>query len=391
MRSMAVNTSAQPNVVHAPDALTTGGRQGTVPAVRPAAVTQEMAVRAAARAAAAKEATVEEAAMKAAVDSIERSLPSTDKNKAATTRVATQVVRHIKQARSSVATSAPARAAASVRSVSSATAAAAARSSPASADAVGAPRARHPAAATSASARAGELPAIPEPAPNGVAEALASADESDVQESGKKKGKGKSWTLPKRKALSKAVVVATLNEISGADQTAAEFWQAVHDGSVTQVPVSLSQTQLSGRWGSRTFTASQTEFQRTIGPCCQRYAHFYIVASSDNLTGNLDEEGVRRAARALYSAACACATERKDSEEEEQLLIAGKALPERWARAVPENWEPCWEDLKVLDNWSGAAADLDILALLADEGVTDAESASTSDHLSSSPEKRPSL
>lgn len=73
------------------------------------------------------------------------------------------------------------------------------------------------------------------------------------------------------------------------------------------------------------------------------------------------------AARALYSASSAYSAVRKDREEEKQLSQAGKAAPQRRARMVPENWQPCWEKLRALDKWSGAAADPDISALLEEE------------------------
>lgn len=35
---------------------------------------------------------------------------------------------------------------------------------------------------------------------------------------------------------------------------------------------------------------------------------------------------------------------------------------------MPENWQPCWEELRALDKWSEAAADPEIAALLGTEG-----------------------
>lgn len=178
------------------------------------------------------------------------------------------------------------------------------------------------------------------------------------------RGKGRSWTLDERKALAKAYAVATLNGVAGTDQTKDEFWDAVHEGYVSQCPSGQSSYALAGRWRNRTASAAMTEFVRNVGPCSQRFAHFYYVARSDKLTGNLDEESVLSAARALYSASSAYSAVRKDSEEEEKLKKAGKAPPQRRARMVPENWQPCWEELRVLDKWSGAAANPDIAAVM---------------------------
>lgn len=178
----------------------------------------------------------------------------------------------------------------------------------------------------------------------------------------RRRGKGKVWNVEERVALAKAYTVATLNSVAGADQVGDDFWLAVFKGFVEQTPPDLPLHKKVGRWGDRPPLAAKTEFLRNVGPGSQRYAHFYFVARSDALTGNLDEEGVKRAARALYLATSAYDAVRKDCDEEEALASAGKAMPERRARMAPENWQPCWEELRKLDKWSGAAADPDISA-----------------------------
>lgn len=354
----------------APTAQSTGLRQGRVNVINASSVTRQMAARAAGRAAAAKEAACREAALKAAQEAMDMAVPPVAGNASASSRAVARLARGVAEVLptlavpSSTAARSPVSAAPTAAAATSATTAGSRRPT---APAVQAPAGRRAARPPSADAPPEAQPAEAQPPAGSAPDSTASAETSDVQDGAKNKGKGKSWSPAERKALAKAFAVATLNGISGADQTTPEFWQAVHEGFVTQMPANLSSTQRSGRWNSRTFTALQTEFQRNVGPCSQRYAHFYFVASSDNLTGNLDEEGVKRAARALYSASSAYAAARKDSEEEEKLSKAGKALPERRARSAPENWQPCWEDLKVLDKWSGAAANPDITALVDDE------------------------
>lgn len=180
---------------------------------------------------------------------------------------------------------------------------------------------------------------------------------------GKGKGKGKVWNLEERVALCKAFAVATLNSASGSDQTPENFWKAVYNGFVGLTPTNVAASKLKGRWADRPVGSAQTEFQRNVGPSCQRYAHFYFIASSDDLTGNLDEEGVKRAARGLYSATSAYDAARKDGEEEDARATAGMDLPERRPRMPPDNWGPCCDQLRVLDKWSGAAADPEIEVL----------------------------
>lgn len=69
-----------------------------------------------------------------------------------------------------------------------------------------------------------------------------------------------------------------------------------------QTPEGLTGNQLAERWGQRTWSALMVVFTRNISPCCQRFAHFYHVAST-TATGNLDEEGILRSARSLHTAA----------------------------------------------------------------------------------------
>lgn len=135
---------------------------------------------------------------------------------------------------------------------------------------------------------------------------------------------------------------------------------AVYRVFVEQCPSGLTSYALHGRWRNGSATAAMTEFLQNVRPCSQRFAHLFFVASSDKLTGNLDEEDVERAARALYSASSAYTAVQKDCEEEEQLSQASKAAPQCRARMVQENWQPFREELRVLDKWSGAAADPDI-------------------------------
>lgn len=121
----------------------------------------------------------------------------------------------------------------------------------------------------------------------------------------------------------------------------------------------LTGNQLAERWGQRTWSALMVVFTRNISPCCQRFAHFYHVAST-TATGNLDEEGILRSARSLHTAAAMYASEHADATKETKRKAQGKGVPVRRARLVPQNWEPCWQELRTLDKWSGAAANPDV-------------------------------
>eukprot|EP00170_Pyropia_yezoensis_P005799 contig_23594_g5817 len=123
---------------------------------------------------------------------------------------------------------------------------------------------------------------------------------------------------------------------------------------------------MRGRWTSRPPTSAKTELLRNIGPGSQRFADFYHVASTQ-LTGNMDEASVLRATRCLFTATSAYAAERKDIDYERVLKEQGKAPPVRRARLQPENWQPCWLVLRMLDKWSGATANPGMDKLILDD------------------------
>lgn len=88
------------------------------------------------------------------------------------------------------------------------------------------------------------------------------------------RGEGKRWSPDERKALAKAYAVATLNGVSGTDQTKKELWLAVYRIFVKHCPSGLTSYALHGRWRNRSATTAMTEFLRSVGPCSQRFAHF---------------------------------------------------------------------------------------------------------------------
>lgn len=146
------------------------------------------------------------------------------------------------------------------------------------------------------------------------------------------------------------------------------FREYIVQGFVEQMPTDLPTSKKKGRWGDRPWSSGEVELLPNIGPCAQRYAHFYFFAGSDALTESLDEDGVRRAARALYSVASACNATRQNCREEGAYQKAGNPLPERRAHKIPENWHLCGEELRVLYKWNGAAADPEIAAHLEVKG-----------------------
>lgn len=198
----------------------------------------------------------------------------------------------------------------------------------------------------------------------------------------KKKGKGMVWNTPERVALCIAVRTATLNAVQGTSQTGDAFWEDVLEGFIAQTPKNLIHSQLRGRWPNRTVTAAKGEFLRNISTCCQRFAHFYHVAST-RLTGNMDEAAVMRATRCLYSSTAVYAAVQKDVDYEAVLRAQGKEPVDNRARLVPENWQPCWQELRALDKHSGAAANPEMERLFLSEadvadGSDDSDSGSQS-------------
>lgn len=180
------------------------------------------------------------------------------------------------------------------------------------------------------------------------------------------KGKGRVWTTAERVALCEAFKINTLDAVAGTSQTSNTLWAKVWFSFASRTPPNLPASELNGRWSNRPPTSAKTEFLRNIGPCSQRFAHFYHVASTQ-LTGNMTEESVLRSARCLYTATGAYSAERKDIDYEMVLKEQGKSPPVRRARLLPENWQPCWQVLRTLDKWSGASANPEMEKLFLDD------------------------
>lgn len=106
--------------------------------------------------------------------------------------------------------------------------------------------------------------------------------------------------------------MATPNSVFGADQDGDEFWFDIFKGFVEQMPPNFPPSKKSGRRGNRQWPFSKVECLRYIGPCAQRYAHLHFVAGLFALTGNLHEDCVNRAGRALYFVASEYKAARKD-------------------------------------------------------------------------------
>lgn len=185
-------------------------------------------------------------------------------------------------------------------------------------------------------------------------------------------GNGRAWTTLERVALCEAYKLQTLDALNGTSQTANTLWAKVWFAFASRTPPNLSVSDLRGRWSNRALTSAKTEFQRNIAPCTQRFAHFYHVASTQ-LTGNMNEESVLRAARCLYTATGAYAAERRDIDYEKVLQEQGKASPVRRACLLPENWQPYWKVLRTMDKWSGASATPEMEKLFLNDTDDDCE------------------
>lgn len=206
-----------------------------------------------------------------------------------------------------------------------------------------------------------------------VQEVMAGGGGPGKSKNGKKAGKGRVWTTPERVALCEAYKQCTQDAGVGTSQQAPTLWSSIWFAFVRRTPPKLTSFEMRGRWSNRPPTSAKNEFQRNIGPCCQRFAHFYHVAST-RLTGNMNEESVLRAARCLYTATSAYSAEQKDVDYEKVLKEQGKSAPVRRARLVPENWQPCWQVLRGMDKWSGASANPEMERLFIDDAEDEDES-----------------
>lgn len=223
-----------------------------------------------------------------------------------------------------------------------------------------------------AMARPAEAAAGPAATAAGRAAAPAGAGTGGAGNGTGSKGKGRAWTTPERVALCEAYKLHTLDAVNGTIQTANNLWAKVWFAFASRTPPNLSVSDLRGRWSNRAPTSAKTEFQRNIAPCTQRFAHFYHVASTQ-LTGNMNEKSVLRAARCLYTATGAYAAERIDFDYEKVLQEQGKASPVRRARLLPENGQPCWQVLRTMDKWSGASANPEMEKLFLSNTDDDSE------------------
>lgn len=200
----------------------------------------------------------------------------------------------------------------------------------------------------------------------------------------KKGGKGRNCTTPERVALSEAYKQCTQYAGVGTSQQTPALWASILFAFLRRMPPKLTAAEMRGRWNNRPPTSGKTEFLRNIGPCCQRFAHFYHVAST-RLTGDLNEDSVLRAARCLYTATSAYAAEQKDVDYEKVLKEQGKSPPVRRSRLVPENWPPWWKVLRAMDTWSGASANPEMERLFIDDVVDEDDSEEETESQSAPP------
>lgn len=54
------------------------------------------------------------------------------------------------------------------------------------------------------------------------------------------------------------------------------------------------------------------------------------------------------------------AVEHTNAVEDVRRAAQGRSTPKRRARRVPDNWVPCWKELRMLDEYSGPAANPEV-------------------------------
>jgi len=114
-------------------------------------------------------------------------------------------------------------------------------------------------------------------------------------------GKGKVWTVDEQAALCEAFKLVAQRSDMGAYWSKEGLWDTIKEEFVQRIPKSLKPSNLKGRWSERTAGSKQTQFERTIAPDVQRFAHFFkVVSDKKQLTGGLPEEDLMRAAAGLF-------------------------------------------------------------------------------------------
>ncbi|OSX74108.1 hypothetical protein BU14_0307s0010 [Porphyra umbilicalis] len=161
------------------------------------------------------------------------------------------------------------------------------------------------------------------------------------------RGRGRSWSHAEKMALCRAWLAVSRDPIVGTDQTSAEFFAAV-------VEAYRRGFTLPAAWLPRSAAAVIRFLRYTLFKNVQLFSAVYARVHRRNMTGNLSEEDLIRAAKAEFDAGDAYEAARADPDHDpEEPEPQGRARG-RGFRAA--DWIPSWRILRMLDKFGGAAA-----------------------------------
>ncbi|KAK1858839.1 hypothetical protein I4F81_001439 [Pyropia yezoensis] len=160
-------------------------------------------------------------------------------------------------------------------------------------------------------------------------------------------GSGRSWTEAEDCALARAYAAVVVDNSNGADQTKADLWMKVYhaykilvgEKDLPDNQVSWTARALEGRWP-------------TVAQGVDAFKDAYRRVRNQNLTGNLEEQGLISAATAVIYGMGAYAGVREDRDKDKK---KGKSCVRKPKEATCD-FVGCWKALRHLDKFSGAAA-----------------------------------
>lgn len=160
-------------------------------------------------------------------------------------------------------------------------------------------------------------------------------------------GSGRSWTEAEDCALARAYAAVVVDNSNGADQTKADLWMKVYhaykilvgEKDLPDNEVSWTARALEGRWP-------------TVAQGVDAFKDAYRCVRDQNLTGNLEEQGLISAATAVIYGMGAYAGVREDRDKDKK---KGKSCVRKPKEATCD-FVGCWKALRHLDKFSGAAA-----------------------------------
>jgi len=161
------------------------------------------------------------------------------------------------------------------------------------------------------------------------------------------RGRGRSWSHDEKVAVSRAWLAVTRDPIVGTDQTSAAFYTAV-------VVAYRRLFRLPTGWSPRSGAAVVRLMRYTLFKNVQLVASAYTRVCRRNLTGNMTEEDLIRAATAEMEAGDAYEAMQADPDHDPDEPESQARAKARGFRA--SDWIPSWRILRTSDKFSGAAA-----------------------------------